>query len=451
LYTRIFKNATFLAIAEAINRASSFVVGIWLARYLGADDFGRWTFVLSTLALFYIIADLGLSTLATRDIAQQREKSSHYLGNLLVIKLVLSLVAFLLVILTIPWLRDDARILTITYPLGLATLINALTQTLYVTFRAHEKMYWEAISKSISGITTIAVVGALIVARLGISPLGWGYALASLLVLGVTTVITWRFITTFTLRFDRDFVKYLAIETWPFALGTAFASVYRYIDSIMLGRLRELAEVGQYNAAYRIVDAMILGSTLAGVAIYPLLSRLAHHHQIDKLRHISARLTSLFATVTVPVVVLVILWSTTIMRWIYGNQYTAGTASLAILAGTALISYLNVVPVKLLQSTRHQRIPMYAAGLGTVVNITLNILLIPAYGMWGAAWVTLISEALIALLTFRAVAKAGAARPRAASTASTATPSPSPAQTDAAGACSSPTARRRIRPRSTAT
>ena len=47
-----------------------FVVGIWLARYLGADDFGRWTFVLSTLALFYIIADLGLSTLATRDIAQ---------------------------------------------------------------------------------------------------------------------------------------------------------------------------------------------------------------------------------------------------------------------------------------------------------------------------------------------------------------------------------------------
>jgi O-antigen/teichoic acid export membrane protein len=398
MYKLVFRNTLFLITAEVLNKASSFLVTILLARYLGSADFGRLSFVLSVVGLLYIVADLGISTLAVRELAQRREQTREYVEQLVGLKLILGAVMVIGAWLVVAWLKDDALIQQISLPLAVSMAITSLVQVAYIVFRSHERMKFESIIKIVAAGATLAILVWLILSKASLVNISIGYAAANAIVLAAAVIVTVRNFTAFVPRFNPRLAKNILALSWPFALGTMFASLYRYIDSIMLGYFVGVAEVGWYSAAYRLVDAVGLGAILFGTALYPTLSRLAKDSTTDRLTQLARGALKVISWGIVPIAGLIFVLSRQIMAFFYGIDYLPGAWSLSLLIWTAMIAYFNMVAVKAFQAKGSVMFPVWAAGAGAAINIALNLWLIPRYGISGAAISTAIAYGVVFII-----------------------------------------------------
>lgn len=383
----------------SIVQLMAFFAVVYLARILGPADFGKINFAGAFMVYVSLATSFGLPIIGTRLVAGDIERTGEYLGHILTLRMVLALLG-LMCLLTITYLLNlstEIKYLIVLYALGL------LPGALYPdwAFQGMERMGsigWGNILKA--GIYLVLILLFVDSSR-HLLVIPCFNVLGSLI---ATIVLLYLFTTRFekpVFRFDPAAWKGIMRQGLSMGFALMVTQVFFNIDIVMLGFLSGEQDVGYYSAAYKIILFVSMIRNTYAQAMYPAATRY-YKTSMESWRHLLELSTKLMATIIIPVAIGGTILAGPIMGWIYGPLYDSGIIAFQILIWNAALIGINISYVRGLlscgQEDRYARVVTVAA----LFNIAANSILIPQFGLKGAAVATLITQAMVFIGVYRA-------------------------------------------------
>ncbi len=370
------------------------LVGVWVARYLGPEQFGLFSFALAFVGLFGAIAGLGLQGIVVRDIVRDSTTKEETLGTAAVLQFIGGLIAYGLILGTIFWLRPDDTIAKV-----LVTILGSM-----MLFKASEVVvYWfesQVLSKytiwvqNSSFLVFAAIKIGLILNNAPLIAFAWASiaeALMVALLLGLMLVL--RGPQMHHLRITLGRAKSLLKDSWPLLLSGIAIGLAMRIDQIMIGQMMDDAAVGLYSVGVRLSEVFIfLGMSVAS-SVFPRLIQLKE----EKFENEFVKFIRIPFYILFILAIAVSLTSFFTVPIIFGKDYSEAHTILSVLIFSVPITYISVMSSNYLLINGFSNEILYRQFLGVVINVSMNFLLIPYFGIVGAAIATVITDLFISL------------------------------------------------------
>lgn len=398
----IRKNTVVLSVMGILTIVFGFGLNIAITRYLGDVAFGKYTFALALTSISSIILDFGFNQLTIREVSRDKSLNGMYLGNILVMKILLSIVflGFIYWLITLMGYPSDTKL--IVSIIAIYTVFASFNQLFKSSFRAFEKMEYDAISTIIEK-SIIALIGILLlVLGFDLIYLVLLYVLSSFVSLLISFILLSTKIGIVKFDINLDYWKSMIYKAIPFGLTSFFVLIYVKIDTVMISFIMGDAPVGWYSAAVSfIVGISFIPSVLIG-SIFPVFSRLHVESKTTLIDFYEKAFKYLFIIVF-PIGVGTTILADKFVLLVYGQQFTNSIIVLKILIWWHVLGSLNWLSGTILQSTNNQRAFAVSTCVCAFINIVLNLYFIPTMGYIGASLTTIITEIVSFMLLYRFV------------------------------------------------
>ncbi len=394
----LFKNAFWLWLGVVINKLLMLALLIYVARILGATEYGKFTFAFAFVSLLVVFHDFGLPTIITREFAGDKEKREEFYA-IISLKLLLVFGAFFLILLSSFFITSHFDVQKIILVLALFSIVNGCAAIFYAVFQARQKIEYQVWSEILQ-VLLISGLGFLILFKIpSINNLSYVYLFSALLAL--IFVLFFFHFKIFPLKINWKFSvwrKFL-LMSWPLALTSLFGVIYSYTDSVMLGSWDMLAETGWYNAANKIVMASLIPMGLLSTSFYPVLSKFFQESK-EKLQKAWDYQLNIMVLISFPLMAGGIVLAPGIINLFYPAEFAPAILALQILivSAGAISLYRPFYDVMIVSNQQAKTFWMTAAGV--VINVILNLILIPKYNLYGAAAATVITHLIILFFCF---------------------------------------------------
>ena len=379
-----------------------FIIGL-LTRALGQDGFGVYTAATAYLQFFALILDLGMNVTFIAllgEHADDRAYEDRCVSALFTLRLMMVTAAMILAPLI--WRMvypHDTLILWSIIALNASVLLPCLNQVLIGVQQRHLRMHIPAIAEVIGRVIWFVAIAWAYHVGASIVTILWFATLSNVVNFAVTFALTYRQRPIY-LRWDPEFWKSTLVRSWPVGLSIAFNLVYFKADSFILSRVRSLAEVGVYGAAYRVLEILITVPFIYAGVLLPILSHLRSKREGEKFRKMIGQSLELMLLCAVPLVIGTWSLGPEIMRAVAGPAFFSSGQVLRVLVIAVAIIYFNTMTSHVIVALEKQRkmLPIYI--VDAVLTLAAYLLLIPRYGMWAAAWLTVLSELSVFVASF---------------------------------------------------
>lgn len=384
--------------AELLNKIIMFCLTIIFARYLGVQKYGEFSFALSFSGLFFIISDCGLSTLIVKKVSRNKNITEKYLKYTATIKLILSVVTLLLLYGTLILIDKSSNIQLMVLLLGIYIILNSINEFLSSFFRAYERMQFIAISILIRGLILLFIGLFSVYFDLGIYFIILSYILGSLFSF-IYLRVSLKKIGSFLWFFDYNFTLRLLKQSFPFALSVVFASIYLSIDSIIISHYIGDFQLGYYSLGYSLTIVFYLIPSILSNVYLPQFSIL-YKSSFSELNSLFNSLLFKLIVISIPLVIFLYFIAPYMIPLLYGENYSKSIYVFQVLLMALFFKFFSFPYAFLLIATEKQNIRLKIQGLTALINIVLNILIIPKYGIIGAAYTTVFSEFVLLILYY---------------------------------------------------
>lgn len=395
---QVLSNTGWLFGDRAIRMGMGLVIGVWVARYLGPAEFGLLNYAQAFVALFTALATLGLDRIVVRDLVQHPGQKGEILGTTLALRLGGALFALLVQGLTVYLIQPSNLLLHLLVAILGSGMVFQAFDSVDLWFQSQVQSRNTVIAKNAAFLLMAGVRVTLILMReplvaFAVAILG-EMALGALLLLVMyrrqrEDVRTWRV--------DGTWAKSLLRDGWPLILSGLAVMIYMRIDQIMLGQMRGNAEVGIYSAAVRLsevwyfIPLAITSSVAPGIIASRTAGEAMYYGRIQKLMR-------LMVLMSVGIALPMSFLAPFLMTHLFGNAFAASGPILSLHIWTAVFVFLGVSQGPWLVAEGLMKVSLNRTVAGGVVNILLNLYLIPSYGGMGAATATLIAQIVSTLL-----------------------------------------------------
>lgn len=239
----------------------------------------------------------------------------------------------------------------------------------------------------------LLLAGALFAIALGLSVAAFAfvYFLSSAITLVSNIVISiWKFARP-KIEFDLIFWRQILKEAWPFGLSGVFSSIYFWIGSVMLSSMQGNEVVGWFNAAYRLVLSLSVIPGVYFTAAFPVMSKY-YVTSKDSLKLMNEKSIKYMLILAMPIAVGTTLLANKIITLIFGSGYGNSIIALQLLVWAVAFVFLSSGLARLFESLNRQLMVTIVTGACAIVNVALNLILIPLYSYKGAAVTTMATE-----------------------------------------------------------
>ncbi|MCO5381282.1 MAG: flippase [Methanosarcina barkeri] len=388
---RITKNIAITGFSQLLISVSGFLLVIYIARYLGKADFGKFNFALYFSTFFLIIADPGISSFIIREIARNKELTNEYVTNASLIKSILLLITFFTIVVSINLMGYPQDTKLIVYLFGTYTLLTSFSLTFRAVYQAFEKMQCTAVLDIAKQLILIISVSFVIYSNRSLLELAYCYVLTGIVDV-LLNVIFLKKVEHIEPKFNLALWKPMIIKAFPFGLNSFFAVFFFKIDTFMLSVIKGYVEVGIYSAAYTPLLALsTVTSNMITTAIYPVMSKNFVHLK-NSLEFMTAYSSKYIMIIGLPISIGCFTLANQFINLFYGDQYSESVIAFQILALFIPLRLISGITGTLLTSIDKQNIRTFSVGICAAINIILNIILIPNLGFIGAAVSTVVSE-----------------------------------------------------------
>lgn len=388
---KIARNIGISGISQIFASILTFILLIFAARYLGEAQFGIYSFALAFTSLFIIFTDFGISQLIIREVARNKDKTNEYITNAQLIKIIFSFFTFGVIALVINLMRYPQDVINVVYIFAIYIILTSFAQAFMSIFQAYERIEYIAITVLVEKIIILSI--GLLVLNIGYGLLGisYVYLLASITSIIICLIITFKKFEP-RLRIKITIWKKLTKLSLPFGLNTLFGMLFFNIDAVLLSILISSVAVGIYSAAYNPLLALsMIISGMFVTAIYPVMSRffLSSKNSLNTITTLSSKYLMIIG---LPIAVGCLLLADRIIIILYGGQFSSSIIVFQILALFIPIRLISSVTGTLLTSINKQTLRTFSVFLSAILNIILNLLLIPYFSYVGASIATVLSE-----------------------------------------------------------
>lgn len=394
---KIFRNLYWAVLGKVVTLLGSLLVGIMVARYLGPEQYGLMNYVISYVSLFQIFASFGLDNIEIRELSKSNADKSVILGTAFRIRFVLALITVVLIVVTAAIFEADHFTFLMIALYSLSVILNrfAIIRNYFTSIVWNEYIVKTEITRTVLG-AVIKIVLLLLNAPLwmfiaamvfDVFLLSMGYVMSYCTKIGPMSL--WSF--------DRDLAKYLLKQSFPMLLSGAAIVVYQRIDQVMIGNMMNKYYVGQFSVAVRLSEVLLFVPTILSQTITPILVRF---FEKDKEEYIQKAQQFMNITVWSCVFISFLLSFTAywVVKFTFGIEYISAVSALQIMSYKCIFMALFVVSGQMIIIQGLQRYAVLRNVLGAVVCITLNLVLIPEYGINGASFAALFATLVSGLL-----------------------------------------------------
>ncbi|GIW66445.1 MAG: hypothetical protein KatS3mg095_0343 [Candidatus Parcubacteria bacterium] len=397
----VLKNTFWLYLGNFISKLFKLLIIILSARYLGAEGYGHFSYILSIIGIFFVFSDWGSSFLMVRDYQNENNKNK-LINNFITFRIFLLLISFLFIFSGFFLFRDNHSrlIFFITF---IFFFINQVKQIIISFFEAIKKMEYEGIANIIESFFILLFV--ILFLRQFNDPLylSLGYLFGII----ITFLFSLRvFLKIFDIKnfyFSFNKFKYFLINGTPLLFFGILGFIFFSSDQIVLGYIKGYQEVGYYSLATKIILNLNLIIAFFLTALLPSISEIKYDNQ--RMKKILARVFVYNFLIYLSIMMFIILTPHNFIELFVGNNYQKTIYLIKFLSPFLLlisnISILDNILFVYNQQWKNFLITFICA----LLNLLLNFLLIPNYGSDGAALATYLSQILNLLLSFYLVKK----------------------------------------------
>ncbi len=389
-------NALWMLIAEVAGKGAGLVFFVIVARALGAAEFGHFTFAISFIPLFLIFANWGLDSAFVREVARDRERVSELFASGLVLLAGLGVAGLAVSFASALLFVDRGGAYDAVVIIGIALFCDEVSSFIGTIFKGFERMEFFALAVFTNRLLSTALSAAALLAGAGLVPICFAYLAGSVggLLFGLAALK--RYFPPVRLRSaNRSTVAGLFGIGLPLGFaGFLSTAVYR-VDAVMLGVIKGPIPLAIYGVAYRFFESLLFVSwALANVA----LPRMA----LARDRSETTRIVELASVALLAFYLPIAFGAPFAADWIvvtlFSSKYAAAASVVPVLTAAALFYAIEVLGRMTAIALGHRKEILWITGVTLVVNVAANAVAIPLYGFRGAAWTTLATEILGAIL-----------------------------------------------------
>lgn len=401
---KIFSDVIVMNLGSVVTRICQFVFIIAISRRFGAELFGYYGTANTASIFLMTFFSFGSGFYLTREVAFDKNISGGLFNGILKIRLILLAVGaaiFIPLIKYFPYTPELKLMLLIFFFIGAARGILQQFNQLFQAYKIFKlQLFFDVLIYS--GLMIIGVV--FLWSDYGIVELSYVLLFYYSIYLVLEAVYIHKKIIRFNFL-DWNIIHLFTIykNALPFLFASLIGVIYYRIDIFMLGFFQSQTEVGIYVAPYNMYEAFLFIPVAFGTAIFPHivpLLRLRHYHYLERL--LSSLIYPLFL-IMVPITILLMVFSSDLTELLFGSDYERSALVLVIIAGGLLFHSFNNIFGRILYSINQEKYQLKISAIAMVVNILLNLVLIPKYSILGASVSTIISFAISFLLHFRKV------------------------------------------------
>lgn len=394
--TRYIKSAFWLTISKIASMAVSLIATFYIARTLGPQNFGEISYVISIIGVLGFLSAIASGNVLYRDIVRAHHNKNELLGTGWLVSLLASLFTITFVIVFIFAIPHDELTRNVALILCLAQFFTPFS-IIQHTFYARTDTKKISLAQFIIHITiSLAKIMAMASGN-GVLILAVIMFLEQILVAATLSglyIYTYKH-TPLNWRFNFDYAKQLIKDSLPFVVVASSATISARIDQIIIKQFIDTTSVGLYQAAVQMTELWQFIPGLILTALYPAIVNAKNSSNYKKRLYgiggtflIYGFLASLFTTILAPILI----------PLIYGPAFTGSILILQIYCWSIAGTVLGFLVMHILVTENLRKIQIVTGVLPMLINLGLNLIWIPQYGMAGAAWATVVSYSLAPLL-----------------------------------------------------
>ena len=391
----ILKNTAILTLGGLVLKAINFLFNVYVVRLLGGDAYGSYMIVASFVGLFGIFVEWGASQFVSREIARHRSHVPKLFVNLIAVRLLLALVGVIAIPLAGAAFGYGSSVVLGILFYTFTFVLAAFDAPLETLLTAHERF---------DAVTAMTLVGQVAFAAFGFIALISGGGFIGLVAVGVLSMLPRIVLGTWLARQlgilpTLHSIAHIAPRSWPALLrgGLPFGiialalSVAFNIDSVMLSHFQPERVVGWYALSYGLVFTLV--ALLGGVtqAMVPSLAQ-AYTHDAEKVKTWYRHSVKAIALTTVPMAVGGMLLASSIITLLYGQAMSPAAPAFAILIWDLPLLMFASFCGNMTTVVGEERAAARIYVIGAFANVALNLIVIPRFGMLGAAVVTVATD-----------------------------------------------------------
>ena len=393
----LLRNSAFFSSGQLYQLALSALLNILLARRLGPELMGVYIATQSMVGLVMVFANLGIEVPFKREASRNKQQFPTYYGSALAIRLTISAPITFIISIIAGTILGIGAISVVTLMVLLMVIISfgALTKAAYQALNHFD------IAAKLTIFAQTIYVGAIALI-LWLSPdlmiVLASMALLQAGILSVNLTVLWRMGYHFRLLWDKMLWKKMIREALPVMLANSGEYANLRSDSIIIAAVLGSFFAGIYGVAYSFYLMMAIVVYLPSVSAFPTLARYSAAHEMRAYRKFVNKLGLAIVGYAVVIAVVLFFLAPILIPLLYGREYQASLAPLKILVFALPFVALNRLMVQSLNASGLQKWTFIATATGAIFNITVNLLLIPRFGIIAAAATTLTTELLVWLV-----------------------------------------------------
>jgi len=390
---RYFKNTSWLFGEKILRMAVGLFVGVWVARYLGPEQYGLLSYASSFVGLFTAVATLGLDGIVVRELVKDESRRDELIGTAFWLKLMGAIGVLIILAIAVNFTSNDHYTNMIVFIIASATIFQSFNVIdMYFQSKVLSKyvVYANIITLFMSSMVKIA----LILSNAPLIDFAW-------VILFDSFVLACGFIYFYiknnpkfniqNLTFKKETAVALLKDSWPLILSGIVISIYMKIDQIMIKEMLNAEAVGQYAAAVRLSEAWYFIPMVIASSLFPAIinaKKVSEELYYERLQKLYDLMVWMAIAIALPMTFL----SDWVINLLYGSQYSQAGSVLMIHIWAGVFVFLGVAFGRYLTIENLTKKMFYRTLLGAILNVILNFLLIPKYGINGAAIATLLGQ-----------------------------------------------------------
>lgn len=391
LRDRIFRNFSWLFADKIVRMGLGLVVGVWVTRYLGPANYGILSYISAIIAMFTFVAQLGLDTVVVKELVDKRFPKECLIGTVFWLKMAGGVLAYFLIV-GVAALADVGTYITGLLMISAFSVIARSIEVIDLWFQS------QTLSKYIVLSNTIA---AIICSFVKIACVLFEQTLSAFVIIGVIEILIAKCFyifyykktkNQFSFAISIECAKCLMSQSWPLMISSMLVTIYIYIDQVMLQRLMGEKEVGIYAVGIKFSEIFYFIPMCVLSSIQPKMVALYKENR----KYFEESLQKIFSFASLfSYLVMIFIWmiAPTLIGLLYGLEYLDSADILRIHIFAFVFVFYGVLRSLYLLVEGKNRLSAWGTALGAVINVFMNLFLIPRYGGVGAAWATVISYA----------------------------------------------------------
>lgn len=392
---KILSNFFIQGLGKSIGSFLFFIFLMVSARVLGAREFGVFSFSLSVCYLSYTVMSFGLDHLAVKWVAR---KNFERFSSIAVTNLGTTLFGFFLIV-TASFFFDRHIFWTLNI-LGIGFCFFSVNTIIFSYFRGLEKMKFESFVMVGQRLVLLLTSFVLLYINKSAPAISIAFSLslflASLSVWAIIHKKKINLIQNKSVTFKKDKIVSVLKEAFPLAIVSGLSIIYYRIDSVMIAGYWPMEDVGIYSGAYMVIEGVML---LVRVIMAATFSRLAQYGNTSDIKFYELYKKLLVLLITLSLILCAIMYvgGEFVFDLFLGKEYQNSIGVFYVLLLSVIALYPGTMVTQALIAIDKQKIFMYIVLACTIINVLLNFIFIPQYGIKGAAWSTVVTDIILTL------------------------------------------------------